>query len=97
MATCSRCDKPARGNGLCSTHYRQERVRQREEMLKQIITTVEGLKLKRPQIADELEAIIKDAKPLFREFKEKKASPADRMAMMERELAELKAALGKRK
>ncbi len=93
---CSRCDKEARGNGLCGTHYRQERVKQREDVLKSMIGMIDGLKGRHPTLAKELDLITKDAKPLFREYKERKGTPMKRIDNLEAEIAQLKAALLKK-
>lgn len=87
------CPNPAKSKGLCKTHYRYKKVKDREEALRYIIRKAEAIKSRRPDLAEILDELTALARPLFREFQPKKMSPSEELAAVRAELAELRKAI----
>jgi hypothetical protein len=90
---CKLCDKEASAKGFCGNHYRYQRTRTREIALKDLLTSLDALKTKRPDVGQYIDEATKEARLLFREFTPKKPSDANKIAMLEKEMAELRALL----
>jgi len=72
MAKCAKesCSKEAVVRGYCRVHYKVWQTKSRIDALRQILERAELIKKIKPELKDVMDELTKDAKELYRDFKD---------------------------
>lgn len=72
MAKCAKdtCTKPAVSRGYCRVHYKVWQTKSRVDALRGILEKAELIKKIKPELKDVMDELTKDARDLYRDFKE---------------------------
>ena len=64
------CEKPAVVRGYCRVHYKVWQTKSRVDALRGILEKAELIKKVKPELSEVMDELTKDAKELYREFKD---------------------------